>query len=147
MSFVQKNLSANEKIVYHTRLHWWVFMPSGVFFLLGLLFMNQSSGFGMGLLVIALLMLGLAYLNWMSSEFVITNKRVILKKGFVSRILVEIQLNKAEGLIIEQGIVGRIFNFGGVLVTSSGVKNAFAPMEAPFTFKKEVNEAVVKFNV
>ncbi len=147
MSFVQKNLATNETIVYKTRLHWWKFVSGGFVFLLGLLLMSQSNGFSGFLLFIGLVMLAVAYVNWSSSEFVITNKRVILKTGFIRRQLVEIQLNMAQGLVIEQGILGRIFNFGGVLVTSGGVRNSFAPMAAPFVFKKEVNEAVETYTV
>jgi uncharacterized membrane protein YdbT with pleckstrin-like domain len=147
MSFIQKNLAANETVLYQTKLHWWVFVTGGIILLLGILFMGQSNGFGGFLILISLIMLGAAYLNWSSSEFVITNKRVILKTGFLRRRLVEIQLNKAEGLVVEQGIIGRMLNFGGVLVTSGGVQNAFAPMAAPFVFKKEVNEAVENHTV
>lgn len=142
MSFVQKNLSLKETVVYQTKMHWWVFVSGGALLLLGLLFMGQSSDFGGFIIAAALILLVVNYLNWTSSEFVITNKRVILKTGFITRKLVEIQLNKAEGLIVEQGLFGRILNFGGIGVTSAGVKTTFAPMEAPFAFKKQVNEAL-----
>lgn len=147
MNFIQKNLSANEIIVYQSKLHWWIFMPGGVFLLLGFLFKNQSGEYGSLLVIIGLVLVGAAYLNRSSSEFVITNKRVILKTGLLSRKLIEIQLNKAEGLMVKQGIIGRVFNFGGVWVTSGGVQNAFAPMEDPFNFKRKVNEAVENYTV
>jgi len=147
MSFVQKNLSANETIVYQTKLHWWVFVPGGVFLIAGILLISQSAGLGSSLIFIALIMLLAAYLNKQSSEFVVTTKRVILKTGLISRKLVEIQLNKADGLIVEQGLIGRILNFGGVRVTSAGVTNAFAPMDEPFVFKKHINEAVETYTV
>jgi uncharacterized membrane protein YdbT with pleckstrin-like domain len=141
MSFVQKNLSVNETIIYQTKLHWWIFVSAGILLLLGLLLTN-FVGLGWLLIVGALVKLVLAYLNWTSSEFVITNKRVILKTGFIRRRLVEIQLNKAEGLIVNQGLVGRMLNFGSVLVSSGGMNNSFGPMDAPFNFKKQSNEAL-----
>ena len=70
MSFVQKNLSVNETIIYQTKLHWWSFVSAGILLLLGLLLTN-FVGLGWLLIVGALVKLVLAYLNWTSSEFVI----------------------------------------------------------------------------
>lgn len=145
MSFITNNLSANETVIYKTELHWWVFVKGSLILLLGILLMSYSGTAGSILLTIGLVYLGIQYLNWSSAEFVITNKRVILKTGIISRRLVELQLNKAEGLAVEQGLVGRMLNFGGVAVTSGGVKNAFAPMAMPFAFKKQVNEAIEEY--
>jgi uncharacterized membrane protein YdbT with pleckstrin-like domain len=77
-----------------------------------------------------------------SSEFAITNKKVMLKTGVFSRKLVELQLNKSEGLQVSQGILGRLFNFGTIKITSGGVVEKFAFLANPFEFKKQVNNAI-----
>jgi uncharacterized membrane protein YdbT with pleckstrin-like domain len=75
-------------------------------------------------------------------EVALTNKRVMFKTGLFSRKLVELQLNKSEGMQIEQGLLGRVFNFGKVKITSGGVIEYFYPVADPFGFKKKVNEAI-----
>lgn len=142
MSFIQKNLATNETVVYTTKMHWWVFRWGTFFCLLGILFLKASSTFGIIFILWGILQLVISYINFSSSEFVITNRRVILKTGFIKRRLVELQLNKAEGLAINQGLFGRMLNFGEALVTSGGVTNGFGPMTSPFGFKKQINEVI-----
>ncbi|MDB5087914.1 MAG: rane-flanked domain, partial [Mucilaginibacter sp.] len=55
---------------------------------------------------------------------------------------IELQLNKSEGLRIEQGIIGRMFNFGTIKITSAGVMEDFKYLIKPFEFKKQVNNAI-----
>lgn len=148
MSFIEKNLALNEKIVYTTGLHWWVYLKNILLIVLGIIFVRSSGGTGsassLGAFIVLVGIIGLiyAFLVSKSSEFAITNKRVILKTGMLKRKLIELQLNKAEGLRVEQGIIGRIFNFGSIKITSGGVNESFSPLAKPFEFKKQVNNAI-----
>ncbi|MDB5136303.1 MAG: rane-flanked domain [Mucilaginibacter sp.] len=148
MSFIEKNLASNEKIVYTTGLHWWVYFKNILLLVLGIIFVRSSGGIGaaesFGAFLVFVGLIGSVYAFFVSksSEFAITNKRVILKTGILKRKLVELQLNKAEGLRVEQGIIGRMFNFGSIKITSGGVTESFSPLAKPFDFKKQVNNAV-----
>lgn len=51
-------------------------------------------------------------ITYLTSEFGITNKRVLIKHGFIKRISLETLLNKIEGITVQQGILGRILNYG-----------------------------------
>ncbi|MCO5935127.1 PH domain-containing protein [Mucilaginibacter sp. RB4R14] len=87
-------------------------------------------------------------ITYQSSEFVVTNKRVILKTGLIKRKFCEIQLNKSEGLQIEEGMLGRVLGFGKVRITSGGVVEVFSPIAKPFEFKKQINNAIEgSFNI
>jgi uncharacterized membrane protein YdbT with pleckstrin-like domain len=57
----------------------------------------------------------------MTTEIFVTTKRVIFKRGWISRNTVEINLNRVEGLDVNQSILGRIFNFGTVTVRGTGI--------------------------
>ena len=61
----------------------------------------------------------------------------MLKRQFA-----ELQLNRSDGLIVEQGILGRILNFGTIKITSGGIVEKFPLLAKPFEFKKQVNNAV-----
>jgi uncharacterized membrane protein YdbT with pleckstrin-like domain len=84
----------------------------------------------------------IAFIVDQSSEFAVTNKRVILKTGFIKRKFCEIQLNKSEGLQIEEGVMGRMLGYGKVRITSGGVVEIFSPIAKPFEFKKQINNAI-----
>ena len=142
MSFIEKNLSANERIVYKAKLHWYIYLRGIFLIVLGLLIGKASYGACGFLCFIGVISLFLAFMLSSSSEFAVTNKRIILKTGFIKRKFIEIQLNKSEGLQIEEGVMGRMLGFGSLKITSGGVTEVFRPVAKPFEFKKQVNNAI-----
>ena len=148
MSFIEKNLANNEKIVYRATLHWWIYARGILLFILGIVIAKAAgsneggSAFG-GLLCFAgIISLISALMRARSSEFAVTNRKVILKTGVLKRKLVELQLNRAEGLRVDQGILGRILNYGSLVVTSGSVTESFSPIAKPYEFKKQINNAI-----
>ena len=101
-SYVQSNLLKDEQVVYETNLHWIKFV----------------SFRGLFTLFIASL------IDRLCSEFAITNRRVIAKTGFVKRHTVEINLDKVEALKVEQGVWGRMLNFGTIFISGAGTSVA-----------------------
>jgi uncharacterized membrane protein YdbT with pleckstrin-like domain len=147
MSFIEKNLANNEKIVYKGNLHWWIYMKNILLIVLGIIIIsaaknNFANGVGGIIVIIALIGLIGAYMRSKSSEFVVTNRRIMLKTGVLKRKLVELQLNRAEGLMVDQGVIGRMFNYGGIIVTSGGVREVFTPIAQPYEFKRQINNAI-----
>jgi uncharacterized membrane protein YdbT with pleckstrin-like domain len=62
-------------------------------------------------------------------EFAITNKRVIIKTGLISRKTFEMNHSKIESVNVDQGIVGRILGYGTVrIVGSGGSKEEFSKL-------------------
>jgi len=142
MSFIEKNLSNNEQIVYRGKIHWYIYLRCIFFFILGLLTSGVSVALAGFLFFIGIVSFFLALMLASSTEFAVTNKRVVLKTGVLKRKLIELQLNKSEGLKIEQGIVGRVFNFGTIKITSAGVTENYSYLSKPFEFKRQVNNAI-----
>ena len=66
-----------------------------------------------------MLLLG-AYIRQMSTELAVTNRRLIAKYGFVSRVTFEIMLSRITGANFEQTVTGRLFGFGTVWVHGAG---------------------------
>ena len=75
-------------------------------------------------------------------EYVVTNKKVILKSGILSRDALELILSKCEGLRINQSIMGRILGFGSIVVTTGGATNIFKFIANPMRFRNEINAQI-----
>ncbi len=111
MSYIEKNLMNGENILYRGKLHWIVFLWPVVWFIVAIMLFRSGSDTAAagGLFVLIAIVTGIAsFINYKTSEFGITNKRVIGKVGFIRRNSLEVLLNKVEGIQVKQGILGRI---------------------------------------
>ena len=61
-----------------------------------------------------------AYIQRRTTEIVITDKRVLLKKGLLSRRTIEMNMSKIETVDVQQSILGRMFNAGSVCIRGTG---------------------------
>lgn len=76
-----------------------------------------------------------------TSEFAITNKRIIIKVGLISRRTLEMNLNKIESVNVDQGILGRILGYGTIVVIGTGgTREPFASISNPIEFRKRFQE-------
>ncbi|BCB25950.1 membrane protein [Sulfurimicrobium lacus] len=130
-SYVDAVLAEGERIVYRASISHWKYFLS---YLVGSLFVLSALGAyiatentaGAALAMIALLLAaGLALIlsavvRRQTTELVLTDRRIITKRGLVSRDTVEINLNKVESLHVNQGLMGRILNYGDVTVVGTG---------------------------
>lgn len=124
-SYVQGILSNGETIEYEGRISVWSLAP--------LIVLGVATLFLMGL---GLVFLVAAYLKYISTELAVTNKRVVAKFGFISRHTVEINLAKIESIQVQQGILGRIFNYGSLVVSGAGTPQAPIPgISDPLLFR------------
>ena len=77
-----------------------------------------------------------------STEVAITNRRVIVKLGFIKRDTVEINLDKVEALKVEQGFLGRMLNYGTVYISGAGTSVApIRDIADPLVFRRKFMEA------
>jgi len=130
MSYIQSTLIKDEEVTYQAQISKWSLLP---LIILGI--------FTIPLMGLGFLFLVSAYLRYISTELAITNKRLIAKVGFISRKTIEINLSKVEGLRIEQGILGRMLNFGTIIVNGSGASHApIVGISNPIEFRKHVLE-------
>jgi uncharacterized membrane protein YdbT with pleckstrin-like domain len=125
-SYVESALTKGEQVVYQGKVSLW---SMTFLFLLGLLFIGF---YGLGLLFwIA------AAIRYYTTELAITNKRVIAKFGLISRSTVEINLQKIESIQVNQGILGRILNYGSIVVSGAGNPQAPVPgISSPLQFRR-----------
>ena len=128
MTYIEQSLSAGEKIEGVFRLHWTAWLPVWLWILLAI------PTIGITLLVSLYVYLRLKY-----QEQGVTNKRVILKKGIVSRQTEEMRLKSIETVEIDQGILGRMLGFGTVRITGRGVSDfVFQRIDNPLAVKRTI---------
>jgi hypothetical protein len=88
--YVNKHLLPGEQVVHETTYHWTHFISWVSFFTLGLY----------------------PYIQIHTDEFVVTTRRIIIKKGFIAYYTLEMNLSRVETVNVEQGILGRILCYG-----------------------------------
>ncbi len=152
MGYINKNLIPDESVIYRAQLHWIIFAKAAPSFLLAIIFFIISSNtenysFLLGIGFIFLLAAIFAAIgSWMklkTSEFAVTNKRVLIKVGFIRRHSLELPLQKVEGIGVDQGLLGRLLGFGTIIVTGTGgTKERFDGIALPLEFRKQVQAQV-----
>ena len=77
-----------------------------------------------------------------TTEIAITNNRLIFKRGLVARQVGEINIDRIEGVNVLQTIMGRVFNYGRIMVRGMGVGEVvLPPIEDPIAFRKAIEKA------
>ncbi len=154
MEYVERNLLPGEEVVYHTKLHTIIFLRPVIYAMLCFLFAQLSSpaqdsettGVIGGLLVIVVIVSSISrFLNFTSSEFAVTNKRVLLKIGVFRRHTLELLLTKVEWIGVDQSILGRMLNYGTIFVSGTGgTRESFKTIHDPLEFRKYVHTCAEK---
>ena len=146
MGYIQDNLMGDEQVVYAARLHWIIFGPTMVagLILLGDLAVPDDPPMPeiTAVWVALTVLLGVgAFIKGKTSEFAVTDKRVIAKVGLVRRNTIEMLLQKVETINVSQGILGRILGYGTVtIVGAGGTKEVFKHISTPLRLRKSIQE-------
>jgi len=85
------------------------------------------------------LLLFSAWFRRHTTEIAVTNRRIIYKRGFISRQTVEMQMDKVESVDVNQTVWGRIFGYGEIQI--HGVGGDIEPLrniDAPIEFRNHV---------
>lgn|ERR1022692_315097 len=141
MSYVESNLLPNEQITYRARLHRIIYLFPAVMFVIAFLVVLGGGSWiaGSALGVIGLVLLLPPWIKSISSEFAITNKRILIKVGLIRRHSLELLLQKVEGIGVDQGFLGRILGYGTITVSGvGGTKEAFRMVSNPLEFRRQV---------
>ncbi len=150
MSYIDKNLLPGEQIMFRTRKHiilflwplaWTIFSGYASAYMLEnpILYKLVWTPW-----VVAFIFWAHAFLEYITSEFVVTNRRVMMREGFFTRHSNEVRLAAISQVNIDQSIIGQLLNFGTVSLNAFGAFDAYPLIAKPFQFQKIVNEQVDK---
>src|ERR1700730_1344497 len=131
MSYYMKVLQPGENVKYVGKLHWTIYR-NALWFAIPMIALavfclyvpeEQRSLVLAGAAILAVLALTTFLGSWfvrVTTEIVVTDKRIIHKVGWIARRTEEMNMTKVETVDVRQGIVGRIFGFGTVLIIGIG---------------------------
>ena len=168
MSYVKDNLMPNEKILFTAKVNPAIALPLAFAVFLTCIFLgflwylltniqpDPISGtflksfytiiFLFSTVLLLFAMLGSiirTIVTLFTTEFAVTNRRVIAKTGFIKRRSLELFLEKVESITIRQDLMGRLFNFGVVTVTGTGgTKESFRGIVDPLAIRRKINQVV-----
>ena len=150
MSYIENNLNTGEKINHFTKpsikptiILLFIYTPI-VFFLIWQLsnvfeLLESTIVKVICLIILIVLYLVVTLIEIYVTEYAITNKRVISKKGLIVRNVSEMNLGSIEGVNLKQGIFGRIFNFGSINISGRGTSNVnFSEIDKPVEIRKKI---------
>lgn len=89
MGYVDKNLMSGERVVYTAKIHWFMFVPGIVLFVVGIFLFGVDKEGGVGPVIgtiavlLAIFSVIKALTTKVSTELAITSKRVIAKVGLL----------------------------------------------------------------
>jgi uncharacterized membrane protein YdbT with pleckstrin-like domain len=161
MGYIEKNLIAGENILYKTRLHsvavLFPMMSAAVIAVAGVFCFYQSiadrqtggdesrifAGAGLVLLVVAAMTVGIATIKRNATEMAVTNRRILVKSGIMSRRTIELLLSRVESIAITEPFFGRVFGYGTVIVRGTGgTPESFTQIAKPNEFRRYVQEQI-----
>ena len=150
--YVESNLMSGEQVVRRARLHWAMFVGPAIVLFIGLIIaIAAGAGIGGGggaftafiILLISAIPLLRAVITYLTTEFAVTSRRVIAKRGFIRRQTLELNHSRVEGLALSQGIIARMFNAGTITVNGTGgTRQAIPYISSPMEFRSSALETI-----
>ncbi len=150
MKYPDSLLSGGEEILHAFRPHWKSLVIPAAWTLLvivGLALVPRLPDESwLRLSTIAILLVGwlvvavVPALRWWFTQFVLTNERLVLRKGIVARSGVEIPLEVINDVIFSQTVFERLLGFGDLIIESAGEmgQSRFSNIPNPDGFQAEL---------
>jgi len=143
MGYIESNLLPDEEIVYKARLHSIIFWKPCTLIFLGVVFLIIQPIVAAIVIAIGVFAIIFPFIDYATSEFGVTNKRVIIKVGFLRRRTLELLLKHVEAISVDQSVTGRILGFGSITLTGTGgVKEVFHNISSPLEFRRQIQGEV-----
>lgn len=160
MGYIENNLAPGESLAYRTGCHWvvmfWPLVGGAVLGFVGFVFSasgwmaTRNGGRYEGAMVWgALALLGAVVLiaggiiRRAATDVAVSNKRVLIKTGLLSRRSVEVLLPKVESIGVDESFLGRILGYGSVVVRGTGgTFESFDKIAHPNELRRQVQQQI-----
>ena len=145
--YTAATLQIDERPLHQTTIHWIALTGAMIGALLSLIVIGPIAMFAAWrgfywawlLLTIPVGMLASAAITIKTSELVITDRRVLIKVGFIQRHTFEMFISKIESVAVFQSMLGRLFNYGTVEIRGTGGSSeSFTTIAAPLPFRDAI---------
>jgi uncharacterized membrane protein YdbT with pleckstrin-like domain len=152
VAFPTKYLNANEEIILDLRPHWWYLASSAATFggvvLLALVAVAagwpSAMGWIIGIgLIVAVIWFVSKYMQWVSTNFVVTTERLIYRSGVLSKRGIEIPLDRINTVHFRQRLIERMLGQGDLRIESASEQGqqTFSNVRQPNAVQQEIYKA------
>lgn len=126
------SLQEGEHLIYVARFHWWYMARA----FLNLILWSWALGWGLYTFIDDMIEKAV-------TEVAITDRRVIFKRGWLTLRIDQVNIDRIEGSKVFQSPLGRLFDFGQVIVRGTGVGEIDLPelIDRPNDFRRALDEA------
>ncbi|MEM8771290.1 MAG: PH domain-containing protein [Pseudomonadota bacterium] len=134
MGYVEKSLASDETVRKKARFHW------------SYHFFAWASLIVLGVIIIGVVIF-VRMMIWMkTTEIAVTDRRLVIKRGWLSRSTEELSLNSVEEVNVRQGFWGRFLGFGQLKISGTGAGDLATPNIAdPVGFRTAISDARSRF--
>jgi uncharacterized membrane protein YdbT with pleckstrin-like domain len=149
-SYVDAVLAPGETILHRAAVSHWKFLAS---YLAGILLVVAGAAppflsvrreywiAGGAAAALGVIVILAALIRRATTELVLTDRRIIAKRGLVSRDTVEMNLAKVESVHVNQSLLGRLLDYGDVTVVGTGSSlEPLAGVARPLELRKKLGE-------
>jgi uncharacterized membrane protein YdbT with pleckstrin-like domain len=130
MGYVEQTLGPRERLIARGKwpLIFWIGAWAALIFL--------------GIILVGVYLFARAAITMATTEFAVTDARVVLKQGWLNVHTQEISVGSIEGVQLVQSIWGKMFGYGRIMVTGTGDAHlVFPPMSDPIAFRRAIEAA------
>lgn len=152
MPFPKELLSQDEKVALDLRPHWWYIAPAAAYLaiaaIVGILalagdenaFLNALKFVAGIAVLITLANFAIRYAKWQTTNFVVTDERVISRSGVVAKKGIEIPLDRINTVFFQQSFFERLIGAGDLGIESAGEggRENFSDVRKPALVQAEI---------
>ncbi len=141
MGYPTKLLADDETIQYELKPHWRALVVPVIVLLvtlglgIWLIAKFDNSGLRWTVLIIMLLILVVAvvrpFLYWMTTQYVITDHRIIVRTGLISRSGRDMPLSRVNDVSFKKSAIERLLNCGTLMIESAGTQGQLIISSVP----------------
>ena len=129
MKFIKSTLPDNETIEMEIAFHWTHSLIAWL------------TLFFLGWLIVGIFIFISMYIEKWTTERALTNKRLVIKRGLISRQTEEMSFNRIEEVNLKQSILQRLLGTGNIRVTGTGSGEVvMKTIDDPLAVQKKLNE-------
>jgi uncharacterized membrane protein YdbT with pleckstrin-like domain len=148
--YIDEILQPDEKVLFTTRIHWVVYLPALVGWILAIALFALARGALEGITILWLSLSGIlalialywtlrAWFRRWTSETDVTTMRVVHKEGFIQRETFEMNLDRVESVDVSQSIAGRLLGYGDVTIVGVGdSERTIRMIGSPIQFRNHI---------
>jgi len=151
--FPRKLLNEGEEVVLDLHPHWWFLAKQTLALLVamavGVLVLVNVDQAAVRILagVLILLAVGwwvLRYLDWRTTNFVVTTDRLIYRHGVLAKHGIEIPLERVNNVLSSQRLFERVLGAGDLVIESAGEsgRQSFSDVRKPMAVQNEIYKQI-----